>query len=153
MFSFLFLFFFFFFFFLMIRRPPRSTLCQTLFPYTTLFRSRCGSDGRVERHRQQHLSALAHTHERVERPVLRAPIMDTTRERSAGMNTSQWKPLGIAAALLVLGTAGCTDPTVAPKSTVTGANFFDDPGSYQAFLAKIYGGLALSGQAGPTGQR
>src|SRR6187200_2371612 len=22
----------------MIRRPPRSTLCQTLFPYTTLFR-------------------------------------------------------------------------------------------------------------------
>src|SRR5213082_3753577 len=29
----------FFFFFLMIRRPPRSTLCQTLFPYTTLFRS------------------------------------------------------------------------------------------------------------------
>src|SRR5213082_2029217 len=24
----------------MIRRPPRSTLCQTLFPYTTLFRSR-----------------------------------------------------------------------------------------------------------------
>src|SRR5262249_61124435 len=28
-----------FFFFLMIRRPPRSTL----FPYTTLFRSHCGS--------------------------------------------------------------------------------------------------------------
>src|SRR6266478_7653862 len=33
---FAFFFFFFFFFFLMIRRPPRSTL----FPYTTLFRSR-----------------------------------------------------------------------------------------------------------------
>src|SRR5687768_18546696 len=32
-------FFFFFFFFLMIRRPPRSTL----FPYTTLFRSRSDS--------------------------------------------------------------------------------------------------------------
>src|SRR5712675_2943408 len=30
------IFFFYFFFFLMIRRPPRSTL----FPYTTLFRSR-----------------------------------------------------------------------------------------------------------------
>src|SRR5881275_713892 len=29
----------FFFFFLMIRRPPRSTLFRTLFPYTTLFRS------------------------------------------------------------------------------------------------------------------
>src|SRR3546814_8939272 len=37
-----------FFFFLMIRRPPRSTRTDTLFPYTTLFRSvrapwlRCG---------------------------------------------------------------------------------------------------------------
>src|SRR3546814_16121442 len=27
------------FFFLMIRRPPRSTLTDPLFPYTTLFRS------------------------------------------------------------------------------------------------------------------
>src|SRR3546814_7666746 len=31
------------FLFLMIRRPPRSTLTDTLFPYTTLFRS--GDDG------------------------------------------------------------------------------------------------------------
>src|SRR3546814_6293779 len=30
-----------FFFFLMIRPPPRSTLIDTLFPYTTLFRSDC----------------------------------------------------------------------------------------------------------------
>src|SRR3546814_11943565 len=30
---------FFVFFFLMIRRPPRSTRTDTLFPYTTLFRS------------------------------------------------------------------------------------------------------------------
>src|SRR3546814_15247803 len=29
----------FFFFFSMIRRPPRSTRTDTLFPYTTLFRS------------------------------------------------------------------------------------------------------------------
>src|SRR3546814_17433952 len=29
----------FFFFFLMIRLPPRSTRTDTLFPYTTLFRS------------------------------------------------------------------------------------------------------------------
>src|SRR3546814_4363145 len=30
------------FFFLMIRRPPRSTRTDTLFPYTTLFRSYIG---------------------------------------------------------------------------------------------------------------
>src|SRR3546814_6800696 len=31
------------FFFLMIRRPPRSTRTDTLFPYTTLFRSPTGA--------------------------------------------------------------------------------------------------------------
>src|SRR3546814_15166696 len=35
-------------FFLMIRRPPRSTRTDTLFPYTTLFRS---SRGRLQRRR------------------------------------------------------------------------------------------------------
>src|SRR3546814_14692759 len=33
------------FVFLMIRRPPRSTRTDTLFPHTTLFRS-CGGTGR-----------------------------------------------------------------------------------------------------------
>src|SRR3546814_4354011 len=33
----------------MIRRPPRSTRTDTLFPYTTLFRS--GNHGRHSRHR------------------------------------------------------------------------------------------------------
>src|SRR3546814_5338902 len=35
-----------YFFFLMIRRPPRSTRTDTLFPYTTLFRSCCGEQCR-----------------------------------------------------------------------------------------------------------
>src|SRR3546814_9075418 len=30
----------------MIRRPPRSTRTDTLFPYPTLFRSRCGGEWR-----------------------------------------------------------------------------------------------------------
>src|SRR3546814_7443170 len=36
------------FFFLMIRRPPRSTRTDTLFPYTTLFRSRTRQPRRPE---------------------------------------------------------------------------------------------------------
>src|SRR3546814_16007499 len=35
------------FFFLMIRRPPRSTRTDTLFPYTTLFRSDAGNTVRA----------------------------------------------------------------------------------------------------------
>ena len=57
----------------------------------------------------------------------------------------------VAAALLALA-AACTDPTVQPKSTITDANIFNDATSYQKFIAKIYGGLALSGQQGPYGQ-
>src|SRR3546814_2123437 len=41
------------FFFLMIRRPPRSTRTDTLFPYTTLFRS-----DRVER--EQRIAGEVH---------------------------------------------------------------------------------------------
>src|SRR3546814_18535385 len=46
---------FFIVFFLMIRRPPRSTRTDTLFPYTTLFRSRG-----VRVHPEQLLDALRH---------------------------------------------------------------------------------------------
>src|SRR3546814_18931898 len=35
-------------FFLMIRRPPRSTRTDTLFPYTTLFRSLLGDDAKAD---------------------------------------------------------------------------------------------------------
>src|SRR3546814_11735082 len=58
----------------MLRRPPRSTRTHTLFPYTTLFRSRRGSARRrerldrdafqgrrpLERHAEAHLRALIH---------------------------------------------------------------------------------------------
>ncbi len=39
-----------------------------------------------------------------------------------------------------------------PTSTVTEANIFKDPSAYRAFLAKIYAGLAVSGQQGPAGK-
>src|SRR3546814_17388828 len=39
------------FFLLMIRRPPRSTRTDTLFPYTTLFRSQVQLDRSVRLHR------------------------------------------------------------------------------------------------------
>src|SRR3546814_11483227 len=44
------------FFFLMIRRPPRSTRTDTLFPYTTLFRSDIAALG--HQHDAQILGAL-----------------------------------------------------------------------------------------------
>lgn len=58
----------------------------------------------------------------------------------------------ILALACALGATGCTDVLVEPRSTVTGANVFDDPAAYRAFLAKLYAGLAVSGQQGPSGQ-
>ena len=53
---------------------------------------------------------------------------------------------------LVLAPMACTDLTLEPKSTLTSANAFNEPGSYKAFIAKIYGGLQVSGQEGPAGR-
>jgi hypothetical protein len=57
----------------------------------------------------------------------------------------------ITAALLIIGAAGCTDTSELPTSTISEPEFFSDPSSYRAFLAKIYAGLAVSGQQGAAG--
>src|SRR3546814_6894967 len=57
----------FYFFFLRIRRPPRSTRTDTLFPYTTLFRSLLDflgpEDGDRHRHILQALGAALRGHD------------------------------------------------------------------------------------------
>src|SRR3546814_7194276 len=52
----------------MIRRPPRSTRTDTLFPYTTLFRSgdRCENLTGEKRHRCDRIAKLFRHHRRVE---------------------------------------------------------------------------------------
>ena len=57
--------------------------------------------------------------------------------------------LFVASALLI-GVTAC-DVTTEPKSTVTEANVFNDTQSYEAFLAKLYAGLSVTGQQGPNG--
>lgn len=61
------------------------------------------------------------------------------------------RTLAVAAGLLVAAVTGCTDPSVAPKSTVSSANVFNDPASYTAFIARLYGGLIVTGQQGAAG--
>lgn len=67
------------------------------------------------------------------------------------MNRMIGKALLATAALLALGASGCTDTTVEPSSTITEANVFKDPSAYRAFLARVYAGLAVTGQQGPAG--
>ncbi|MCG6956087.1 MAG: RagB/SusD family nutrient uptake outer membrane protein [Gemmatimonadetes bacterium] len=68
------------------------------------------------------------------------------------MKTTMRTAIAAVAGLLLVGATACTDTTVEPKSTITGANVFNDAGAYKAFIARVYTGLAVSGQQGPAGQ-
>src|SRR3546814_5648316 len=77
------------FFFLMIRRPPRSTRTDTLFPYTTRFRSR------TPRPRRRRPARGAHQRQRTTRgvvmmgkPVLRDRSEEHTSELQSLMRIS-----------------------------------------------------------------
>src|SRR3546814_5453378 len=72
----------------MIRRPPRSTLTDTLFPYTTLFRSLAAGGGAVvegqrDRHAPVHLDA-AHHRDHVERQLAGADDRHRRRHHHRG---------------------------------------------------------------------
>lgn len=58
----------------------------------------------------------------------------------------------IALLLLVFGFSACTDLDLEPKSTATAPVLLTDAGSYRAFIARVYAGLAVTGQQGPAGQ-
>lgn len=67
------------------------------------------------------------------------------------MNRRFTHKLACAVTLLVLTATACTDLVVEPKSDPTDANVFDDPSAYRAFIARVYSGLAVSGQQGAAG--
>src|SRR3546814_14359319 len=92
------------FFFLMLRRPPRSTRTDTLFPYTTLVRSACGDDagyvleaasGAIEGQARGHgfaridpeiaIHMLAVRPARADRRDDRHPVREGARIREAGI--------------------------------------------------------------------
>src|SRR3546814_4008899 len=80
-----FVYFILFFFFLMIRRPPRSTRIDTLFPYTTLFRS---SRNRARSCSQAKRSSSPRCGMR-RSPGSRTPCASSTRPRRTTSNPSR----------------------------------------------------------------
>src|SRR5881394_453185 len=81
--------------------------------------------------------------------------MATDIEQSRGdrhMNNKTRGAWAVAMGLLLLVGGACTDTLVQPKSTISEGNVFADAGSYKKFLAKIYAGLAVTGQQGGAGQ-
>src|SRR3546814_5763563 len=70
----------------MIRRPPRSTRTDTLFPYTTLFRSRPRQGGRAARRRRLERAARRHPPQRQGRAAA-ARIHDRSEEHTSELQS------------------------------------------------------------------
>src|SRR3546814_13175200 len=102
------------FFFLMIQRPPRSTRTDTLFPYTTLFRSapflgaqvsrRRDSSGRGARILWHRLhdgdGAVQRAREAFRRPA-ENPVLRVSDARRAGRLFSRVPPAAVAGAVRI----------------------------------------------------
>src|SRR3546814_8084492 len=65
----------------MIRRPPRSTRTDTLFPYTTLFRSA------IERLSQQHRTHTLDIHHLVGEAVAHHPVRSRSEEHTSELQS------------------------------------------------------------------
>src|SRR3546814_15329496 len=80
----------FLFFFLRIRRPPRSTRTDTLFPYTTLFRSHQKCRGHQGQHHATHDQCLCPGQDDVEDEERRPRQQGTCEaEHHAGQTMSR----------------------------------------------------------------
>ena len=53
--------------------------------------------------------------------------------------------------LLTIIGVSCTNLDIEPASVIAGDKVFSDESSYRAFVAKLYAGLAVTGQQGPAG--
>src|SRR3546814_16524058 len=78
-------------FFLMIRRPPRSTRTDPLFPYTTLFRSVGGEAG--ERARARPLQPFDPRVQRAHAREHRLHVLDLDTEMRSEEHTSELQSL------------------------------------------------------------
>src|SRR3546814_20735541 len=81
----------FIFFFLMIRRPPRSTRSDTLFPYTTLFRSDCAAPSPPRPDPDDH-SAARTTDRSLPRPARRRPEDRAAHGLPRARTRARWRP-------------------------------------------------------------
>src|SRR3546814_20009976 len=94
----------------MIRRPPRSTRTDTLFPYTTLFRSRSASldNEEVDRARRVVLAGLRRDQEEVRQRGVRAPDLAAVDDVAA-VDTPRARPDARHVGAAQLGRASCRE--------------------------------------------
>src|SRR3546814_15092845 len=103
------------FFFLMIRRPPRSTRTDTLFPYTTLFRSALTPDYGFGCKRPSVSNRYLKTFTRDHVDLVTAPIEEITPE---GVRTRDAVVREADALILATGFRMATAPEIYTRTPV-----------------------------------
>src|SRR3546814_8642581 len=116
------------FFFLMIRRPPRSTRTDTLFPYTTLFRSALTPDYGFGCKRPSVSNRYLKTFTRDHVDLVTAPIEEITPE---GVRTRDGVVHEADALILATGFRMATAPEIYERTPVRGRDGFDLATSYR----------------------
>src|SRR3546814_15176571 len=101
----------FLFFFLMIRRPPRSTRTDTLFPYTTLFRSR------PRKKRPSAASTAWPNHGMMQSSGSRPPASAPAAAKSAAHGPPALAAFAATSAMELLSTTG--EPTCSTQARLT----------------------------------
>src|SRR3546814_13897753 len=102
----------------MLRRPPRSTRTDTLFPYTTLFRSQCA----IERHAGMDALCAAdgarrlHQEHGARYTLLRQQLSGWLVHRHAAANRGFLQRLADTAEDLQAGFLGCPQQTAVPAA-------------------------------------
>lgn len=61
------------------------------------------------------------------------------------------KIINISLVLVLFALSACTDLDVQPRNEATPDVFFSEDDAYERFLARLYAGLAVTGQSGPAG--
>ncbi len=61
------------------------------------------------------------------------------------------KIINILSVVILAVVSSCTDLDLQPLSSTTPEVFFQDESSYRQFIARVYAGLAVTGQRGPAG--
>src|SRR3546814_10168167 len=148
--------YFFLFFFLMIRRPPRSTRTDTLFPYTTLFRSVLAGYAEGSNQMRIHMSVGSRV------PILvgavgratAARLNLTIEELKEGFEKLRWqKPLSFTDYVEQVEQAkrlgyGFDQEHFAPGVTTVATTIVDDSGTTRYGLS----GIMFSGQHDEIGR-
>src|SRR3546814_8107665 len=122
----------------MIRRPPKSTRTDTLFPYTTRFRSGFGADARARAGHTRHGAGAVFS--RSDQPAAGLPVPSTLQACHVAVPPGPPRPAAARAGIGRLPSLSAVFPRNRPAMSralaIANAEQCFDSGAFRALLAR-----------------